>query len=242
MKILITIVAMLLNVTVMMADVYTDGMKKLLNEGVLSGMNLKNLPTADMEGVIEMLAPYYRENMTEKEFQQMMDFQMQPEILEATKQLMKNTADPQGMMQEIMPAMMSLMQGGQPEPLKEKECDAKLKAKILRYIEITDVEKMTTTTLNTVKKVIVTQMGGNVPQDQKEMAEKSMTSVFDYMGSNVKVLIFNVLTGCNEKSMDAFLSIEKQPFFPAYKKVGKAVLDDMPKIMTTIVEKMLPKQ
>ena len=101
MKRILVFALMLLNVAYAMADVYTDGLRKLLNsnamEFLVGSERLKILRAADKSGdslgedplnaLVDLAAPYYRDNMTEEEFLQMVDFMMKPDYLAIGKKV-----------------------------------------------------------------------------------------------------------------------------------------------------------
>ena len=246
MKTLITLAALLLNVSFAMADVYSEGLKKMMNAGALS-LNLEKLRSTfpdngqasagldRLDDMVEIIAPYYRKNMSETEFTQMVDYQLQPEILAIQKSMLGNVNDIGAMMQGMMDKVMTIAQGGNAEPIAEKDASPVLKEKIHRYFEMMDVKNTVTSSMKSVKQVVLSQAAGN-PQNEQ------MITVFDritnYMENNVSALLANIFVEkVSEESLDACLKMSDQPFFPAMKRANKAMLDDMP----AIIEKIIPR-
>ena len=86
------IAAFLMQFTTVSADNYTDGLMKLMNNEVLAIVNAKMLEQAPKSpnvnadylqdqfktDAVEWLAGHYRKNMSEKDFNDMISFFMQP--------------------------------------------------------------------------------------------------------------------------------------------------------------------
>ena len=247
MKTLITLVALLLNFSCAMADVYSEGLKKMLEAGALSidlekirgafpGNGQESAGVGGLDGVVEIIAPYYRQNMTETEFAQMVDYQLQPEILAVQKSLLGNVNDFGSMMQGMIDKVMTIAQGGSVGPIAEKDANPALKEKIHRYLDMMDLENAVASSMKSAKQVALSQAAGN-PQNEQ------MMTVFDrvttYIEDNIRAILVNLfIEKVSEESLDVCLKISDQPFFPAMRKANKAMLDDLPEIIEKIIPRM----
>lgn len=248
MKILITLLSFLLQATIAMADIYTDGLKKLSDAGAISvieGLQGQLDPTQQgkvkdaFEKSVEVMADYYRKNMTESEFRQYVDFQLQPEMVQATRNVMGNVAAAQKtIMNHMAPALMAISQGQTPSNIPHSQCNPTKLRKILRYLDINGTDKTLATSMSSTKAIIANEMAKGSAAD-KEKKMDYINRLFDYLNRNVKTVVVNtMIETASESDIDTFLSIEKQPFFPSYEKTLDAMIEDMPQLLQKLLEKM----
>ena len=145
------IAALLMQLTTVSADNYTDGITKLMDNEAISSFNTKmfeqlsQTPNVDVEyfksqfenDAAEWIADHYRKNMPEKDFSDMVSFFLQPEVLAIQKKVLSAVASSQGeeVKQKLFPQMMTLIMGGTPEDLQEPDCDPELKQEILHWMD-----------------------------------------------------------------------------------------------------------
>lgn len=242
--ILSLIAAMLLQFTTIKADTYTDGLMKMMNSEILASLNAKSFQAAAQipgananylntdfkKDAVEWMAPHYRKYMSEKEFNEMLDFYMQPEMLAIQKKVLASASgDNQAMMQQLMPQVQSLMMGGTADDLSMPDCDPKLKEAILHWLEINKCVECSKAALEGARKVMTKIVPGNMPADQMEMMNTMMDRLFTFMEKNMTALTLTMMVNGNVelKDIEALNAIEKKSFFANYQKTAVSVANDM---------------
>ena len=253
--ILSLVAAFLLQFTSVSADNYTDGVIKLMENEAISIVNtkmfdqatqapnvnadyVKNQMTADM---VEWVAEHCRKTMSEKDFNDMVAFYMQPEVLAAQKKMATAAASSQGQefAQTLVPQIMALMQGGTPEKLQMPECDPELKKALLHWLDVSGSVDGMKASMGCVKALVVDMASANVPEEQKEMVTKMMDGLFSYMGDNAKEILMMTLVGkVDLKDVQIFSAMENKSFFPAYKKMNASMVNDISNLMTKVMAGM----
>ena len=244
MKTLITLVVLILNVSCAMADVYSEGLRKMMDAGVfaVSPDNLKLPALSDgqplikadvFDNMVEIIAPYYRDNMTETEFTQMVDFQMQPEIIAIQKSLLGKLDDLGVVIEGMQDKIMVVAQGGKADPIAEKDADPRLKEKIHRYLDVMDTKNTVTASMKSVRQMLMSHAENN-PMSEHMMAVYDR--ITGYVADNISAVLTNIyIDNATEKSLDVCLTISDQPFYPAMKKANEAMLEDMSNIISKII-------
>lgn len=250
--ILSLIAAFLLQFTAVRADGFTDGLMKLMNSEAISTFSTKMFdqlamaPNANADymrnqfktDAVEWMAKHYRKNMSEKDFNDMVSFFMQPEVLAVQKKVVSAATIGQGqeMMQALMPQMMTIMQGGTPEDLKMPDCDAKLKESFLHWLEINGTSETMKTSLGVVKSKVADMSPAGMSQEQKQQAAKMMNGLFAFMEKNIDALLVTSMVGkVDIKDMEVLNAIENKPFFVSYKKTNLSLAGDM----STFMDKLM---
>lgn len=248
MKRVFIIVLMLLNISFAMADVYTDGLKKLLNsnarELLVSSEQLKMLQTADKTGngidevfnmVADIMAPYYRDNMTEEEFLQMIDFLMKPEYSTLGIELSKMSIANGSYQQTIQSAVNIIVSGGKPEDVQLKSCSTTMKEKVERLFNEMDVDRTILVSMEQMFTLLNAQ-AANAPAEKKEQVRKVCNGMMDYYKNNYRTIIMNnYIDTVTEQELDVVLSITKESFYPSYKKACTAMSNGL---IQTVMEMM----
>lgn len=249
------IAAMLLQFTTMKADTYTDGLTKLINSEVLAAFNEKSFQAATQipgananytiselkNDAIEWLAPYYRKTMSEKEFNEMVAYYMQPDIMAIQKKILASASgDRETMMQQLMPQMQSLMMGGDTEEIKMPECDPELKKEIIHWLEINKTAEYSKATFGSAKQMIGKMTPDNIPAEQKEMIVNMVGRLFSFLEKNITPLTATMMINgkVDLKDLQTLNAIEKKPFFANYQKTNSSIAKDMSSFMNIMIEKM----
>lgn len=253
--ILSLVAAFLLQFTSVSADNYTDGVIKLMENEAISIVNtkmfdqatqapnvnadyVKNQMKADM---VEWVAEHCRKTMSEKDFNDMVAFYMDPEVLAAQKKIVSAAASSQGQefAQTLMPQMMTLMQGGTPEKLQMPECDPELKKALLRWIDVSGSVDGVKASMGCIKNMVADMVPANVPEEQKQQMTKMMDGLFSYMGDNAKEILMMSLVGkVDLKDVQVFSAMENKSFFPAYKKLNASMASDVSTLMAKLMAGM----
>ena len=250
------IAALLMQFVNVRADNYSDGIMKLINNDAIGSFNAKvfeqmsQMPNVNAgylnnqlkTDAVEWLAGHYRKNMSEKDFNDMVSFYMQPEVQAVQKKVLAAAASSQGqdaMQSIIMPQMQALMSGGTPEDLKEPDCDPQLKKEILRYLENSNTAENMKASMSCAKSLVANIAPEGVSADQMEMMAKMMDGMFSFMEKNINTIILTTLVGkVDLKDMQTLNAVEKKPFFASLKKTNASMASDMPTFLNKIIAGM----
>jgi len=250
------IAALLMQFVSVRADNYSDGITKLINSDAMGSFNAKmfeqmsQIPNVNAGYInnqfktdaVEWLAGHYRKNMSEKDFNDMVSFYMQPEVQAVQKKVLAAAASSQGqdaMQSIIMPQMQALMSGGTPEDLKEPDCDPQLKKEILHWMDINNSAEGMKASLILVKGFMADMAPEGVSADQMEMMAKMMDGMFSFMEKNMNTIVLTAMVGkVDLKDMQTLNAIEKKPFFASLKKTNASLAGDMSTFMHKVVVAM----
>ena len=247
------VVALLMQFTTVSADNYTDGLAKLMNNEAVANYNIKQFEQlavafgvdADyVKGtfktdVIDWLASHYRKNMSEKDFEDMISFYMQPKVLSAQKKMISavNAAQKDKKIKDLLASkMVVLLFGGTPDPLKDPKCDPRLKKELLRWMENNGSVEAFTAMCKDVVDVGVKQKYPNASDNEKIMLSPEVTGLLSYMGDNASVLLLMAMVEkVGLEDLQTLNAIESKPFFESYKKTNLSLANDV----STIRAKLL---
>ena len=254
------IAALLLQLTTVSADNYTDGITKLMDNEAISSFNTKmfeqlsQTPNVDVEYIksqfkndaVEWIADHYRKNMPEKEFSDMVSFFLQPEELAIQKKVLSAIASSQGdeIKQKLFPQMMALIMGGTPEDLQEPDCDPELKKEILHWMDVNFARENFKASIEAAKSVVADNALANskLPEEQKERVTKTVNGVLSFMERNTTPLLMMSLVGnVDLHDMQVLNSMEKEPFFESYRQTNLSLDNDMSTFMSQIITHMKKK-
>lgn len=228
------------------ADVYTDGLKTLMKNGGVSIMNTDQLAKISaatggdaekfFDSMVDIIAPYYRDNMSEEEFKQMLAFYQKPEIAAIVKKMAEGSSVTQEqVMQNIMPQMMQVMQGGEVEPIKVEGCSEEFIKAFDRFYTMSNTDKSMEGALAFIKQMFE-GMKQSMPVGQQEQIMSTMDKILAFVKTNVKPITMMTLSKTlTVDDLNAFCSVSNEPFYPAMQKVYDAVAADMPVIMKKIM-------
>ena len=245
------IAALFMQFTTVSADNYTDGITKLIENEAIATVNAKMfdqfsklpdvngdyLKTQFKTDIVEWLSDSYRKNMNEKDFNDMISFFMQPEVLGVQKKMIACASDMEAVQQTLMPQIQTLAMGGTPEDLKMPDCDPQLKKEFLRWLEINGTSEGLKASMNTVQDLVVDMAPANVPEEQKAMMKKTVERLSSFMEKNMGAMLLTTMVGkVDLKEIQTLNAIENKPFFASYKKVNLALANDMKPFMSKIME------
>ena len=200
------VVALLMQFTNVSADNYTDGLAKLMNNEAVAnydinvfeqlakavGVDADYVKGSFKTDAIEWLAGHYRENMSEKDFEDMISFYMQPKVLSAQKKVISAVSaarEDKKVVEQLGLKMVILLFGGTPDPLEEPKCDPQLKKELLRWMENNGSVEAFTAMCKDVVDVGVKQKYPNASDNEKIMLSPEVTGLLSYMGDNASVLL-----------------------------------------------------
>ena len=251
------IAALLMQLTTVSADNYTDGITKLMDNEAISSFNTKmfeqlsQTPNVDVEyfkfqlknDAAEWIADHYRKNMPEKDFSDMVSFFLQPEVLAIQKKVLSAVASSQGeeVKQKLFPQMMALIMGGTPEDLQEPDCDPELKKEILHWMDVNFAGENFKASIEAAKSVVAdnTLANSKLPEEQKERVTKTMNGVLSFMERNTTPLLMMYMVGkVDLHDMQVLNSIEKEPFYESYKKTNLSLANDVSTLLAKVVAHM----
>lgn len=253
MRMIMLVAVMAMGVASAMADKYSEGLKKMLDSGAVSQIMTQGLKSvADKssdarkeyfanqftQDLADAMAPYYRENMSEKSFDGFMAFYSRPDVVAATTRMTGSVTDTKELMSPLQSAVLTILQGGEPKPVRPVGCSDAFKAKVDKYIEVYKVDKNMQQTLSGVKSTFTQQMG-MVPEEQREMVERVLDATMNYLGANMNVIICNMLIkSASEDDLDLLNSVEKEDFYPEMMKATNALTNDIGSLTSSIVGKI----
>ena len=247
------IVAFLMQFTIVSADNYTDGLAKLMNNEAIANYDIKvfeqlavafGVDADYVKGtfktdIIDWLTGHYRENMPEKDFDDMISFYMQPKVLSAQKKVVSavNVAPKDKNMKDLLALkMVVLLFGGTPDPLEEPKCDPRLKKELLRWIENNGSAEAWKAMCKDVVDVSVKQKYPNASDNEKVMVSPEVTGLFSYLGDNTTAFLLGAMVEkVGLKDLQTLNAIENKPFFESYKKANLSMANDLPTIMAKLL-------
>ena len=247
------VVALLMQFTNVSADNYTDGLAKLMNNEAVANYNIKQFEQLTVAfgvdadyvkgtfktDVIDWLASHYRKNMSEKDFEDMISFYMQPKVLSAQKKMISavNAAQKDKKIKDLLASkMVVLLFGGTPDPLKDPKCDPRLKKELLRWMENNSSVEALTAMCKDVVDVSVKQKYPNASDNEKIMLSPEVTGLLSYMGDNATALLLMAMVEkVGLKDLQTLNAIENKPFFESYKKANLSLANDLPTIMAKLL-------
>jgi len=208
--------------------------------------------------VAEIMAPYYRANCTVEEMKQMVEYLTAPEKIEIVKKMTSNMqANGEDMEQVLGPVMQSLMMGGEASKIEPLECSKEYEEAFNRLAKINSMEKVAKGSGNSVidaakgsmkilKKVFAGMGEDNNMVEQLDAAmaqiEEPMKKVGEFMENNMLTIIRNsFIQNVSLEELNQLCEIEKQSFYPAYKRANEAMLDNMGEITDKTLDLLVPK-
>ena len=253
-RIIISLIAVLLmQFQTVSADNYTDGLAKLMNNEAVAncdinvfeqlakavGVDADYVKGSFKTDAIEWLAGHYRKNMPEKDFEDMFSFFMQPDVLSAQKKVVSavNAArEDKKVKEQLAQKMVILLFGGTPDPLKEPNCDPRLKKELLRWIENNGSAEAWKAMCKDVVDVSVKQKYPNASDNEKVMVSPEVTGLFSYLGDNTTAFLLGAMVEkVGLKDLQTLNAIENKPFFESYKKANHSMANDLPTIMAKLL-------
>lgn len=246
---LFLLIVSLLSVPTVKADVYTDGIRTLMADGNLFGINSKDFSMMSMipgnkkltaseltDVLIDIITPYIRENMTEKELSQMVEFYSQEDVKTANAKVAQAALDNNDAFNGDV--IMEVLQGGSPRDIETKQCDAEFMAAFERYFKVKNPEEIYPHLAEPMTKS-VKQMLPDIPKEFEEQIATGIKQVLNYMKRNTKAMMLNQLVGkVTPAELNLLASEADQPFYAASDKAAKAVISNMDVITAKILEKM----
>lgn len=252
MKKLFFLAAMLLmSATAIKADVYSDGLKSFLNSGASSQLDVNKLSAQlqqmgvdtttysaqqMLDDVVEILAPYYRQNFTEEQMQQFVQFYAQPQIVELTKKSAAATEMLQVQNQAILSdAIMKITTGQTPADIQPVQCSPAYLAAFDRYWEMADVETTLDKMTGALEGLFAGMQKGS--EEEKKAGVEMAGRLISYLKTNFRALTLNSLSGVlSEQDLVTFTSVMDQPFYPAMRKTNQSLVDDLPNFLSKIIQ------
>lgn len=230
-------------------DIYTDGLRTLMKNGAINVLNSSQLSKLAastggnaeqfFEDLIEISAPYYRNNMSEEEFKQMVAFYQKPEITAITKKIVNgNNLSQEQMMQDIMPKMMQMMQGGTVEPIKVEGCSDEFIEAFNRFYSLSNGDKAMNGTFDFLKQKFE-GMKQSIPAMQQGAVMDALNKLVSFMKENIKPVTMMILSkSLTVDDLNTVCSVTNEPFYPALQKTNDAIAADIPVLMQKIMGKI----
>ena len=256
--ILLFVAALLMQLTTVSADNYTDGITKLMDNEAISAFNtqmvekMSQTPVVDVDyfksqfktDVAEWMAEHYRQHMPENEFNEMISFFMQPDVLAIQKKILAAVSSSQGaeVSQQLLPRVQALVMGGTIEDLPEPDCDPELKKEILHWLDVNCTREGMNASIAAAKNIVEDNVLVNAPADQKAKTTSLIDRVFSFFERNMTQLLMMSMVGkIDLHDMQVLNSMEKEPFFENYKKTNLSMANDISTFMSQIITHMKKK-
>ena len=223
------------------ADVYIDGLKKMASQG-MSAYNTDELTASFLESgisedklslddiidiTVDVSAPYYRKYFTEEQFEQLIAFYSQPEILALNK---KNTQFinqfPEKLRTYLSGTAHQIKNGQKLSNVKALSCSKAYKDAFEKYWEMNS-------------------LGSAVSKNPILLTLKHFqdgSKIVDHVNKNFPVFIRNgLLEVMNEEELTLYTSVTEKPFGESLIEVNKSIANDGVTITNKIKQKILYK-
>lgn len=243
------IAAFLMQFTIVSADNYTDGLTKLMNSEAIAIVNSQILQTKSAPNVnadslrnkfktdaLELLAGHYRKNMTEKDFNDMVSFFMQPEVLSAQKRVVSAFIS-QKSTEKLALQVIMINIGVTPQNLKEPDCDPKLKKELLSWLEINGAREALKATCDAVVALLHAGVPDNISEEEKAMMMKKTDVLSSFLKKNMDACLLDEMVGkVDMKDLLVLKTIENMPFYESYKKANQSAASDIAYLITKFMD------
>jgi len=219
-------------------------LKEYVNDGLIPDM-------------AKIMAPYYRENCSKKEMKQMTEYFTSENNIDLIKKMVSSAQTNNTKMQEqLAPAIQSLMSGGTPNALEQMECSKEYEVALNKLVEIMSIEKMAKGSGDAIGKVfqstmqIMTRMlenmgeadAGSQVNDAIAQMEAPMKAMGEYLNGNMITIVKNAyIQSLSIEDIQKLSEIEKESFYPAYKRAVEASYEHMGDVVEKTVELIIPK-
>lgn len=219
-------------------------LKEYVNDGLIPDM-------------AEIMAPYYRENCSKKEIKQMTEYFTSESNIDLIKKMVSSAQTNNTKMQEqLAPVIQSLMSGGTPKDLEQMECSKEYEVALNKLVEIMSIEKMAKGSGDAIGKVFQSTMqmmtrmlvnmgvedAGSQVSDAMAQMEAPMKAMGEYLNGNMITVIKNAyIQKLSIEDIQKLSEIEKESFFPAYKRSVEASYEHMGDVVEKTVELIIPK-
>lgn len=252
MKKLFFVAAMLLMSTIAIkADVYSDGLKSFINSGASPQLDVNKLSAQlqqmgvdtttysaqqMFDDVVEIFAPYYRQNFTEEEMQQFVQFYAQPQMVALAKKSVSVSEMQQVQNQAILSdAIMKITTGQTPADIQPVPCSPAYLAAFDKYWEMADVENTLDKTTGALEGLFSGMLTGSA--EEKKASMELAGQLISYLKKNFRAITLNVVADVlSEEDLATYTSVMDQPFYPAMRKTNQSLADDMPNFLSKILQ------
>lgn len=245
------IVACLLSTMTATADIYHDGLRKMMDSGMneqFSRQSLQELlekegkTEADLDKIVdktvELIAPYYRKNFTEESFKQYLQFYTRPEMIEFQKKItMVNAITKNASKSNLVKVMMQVQDGKSPTDVFALPCSAEYEQAFNRYCQMNNMDE-TVEYMTAILKLSFALQSDNDPIKKNEL-QNILNVLLDHVKTNYRTLVRNsMLDIISIEELQSYTSAMDQPFYPSQVKAQKSMLEDIPNLLTNVVQMM----
>ncbi|MCQ2257215.1 MAG: hypothetical protein MJZ41_04375 [Bacteroidaceae bacterium] len=254
------LMTMLFCFTTVKADVYSEGLTKLLDSGIVSNIDIADLQEQFKKSgvnvseeylngkfktdVAELLASYYRDNMSERDFALLMDYvSNNPDYAESMQKIAKAQVAANNEMSEIVvAAALMIALGGKPEAVAPIESSTDYKKAFDKYAEVIHLNESTESVMIMLKKMFEEQVSDNDAEGRENM-NRFLGSMIDYVKQNMPAIIFNKMVGkVDVGDYETVSAIQKEPFYGGYIKSADAIIADLPNFLNALMQKIVAAQ
>lgn len=230
------------------ADIYTDGLRKMVTEGMATynpeemmsalqnaGIKKEYLSYDDVIDImVDVLAMYYREGFTEEQFEQYMTFYSQPKMAAVLK---KNIQFSKSLKQELESFMQTtallIKCGMEPSDLKATHCSKGYQAAFKKYWEFNKYDYVLSSTVDALEQAVA---------EGDAQTKATMQAIIAYLKKNMSVVVRNtLLETMNEEDLKLFLTVTEQPFAESVTKVGEIFTKRSGEVASVLEEKIKAK-
>lgn len=226
---LIALVAVLFCTATIKADIYSDGLKTLVENQVIPNLNLGDInKLGGIDNVVEKIAPYYRDNMSEAEFTKMVNYYQNPKFLAISSKISEKS---KASIEQFVPTMMStgmqIAQGGSAANIEAKECSAEFKAAYDRYYRVSGADGILTSL-----EAAFNEMSKNLPSQASAM----FTRLLDYMKVNIPTFTRNMMVdSVTVEELNYLCEVEKESFYAPMMKAQDAMMKSLPSFAQSFI-------
>lgn len=263
-KILSTLVVFFLSLSFTMADNYHDKLVKLIElenssfgektvTSQLSDMLMKrDSLTADeaqkrattfwnekmMPSIVNIMEKHYRQNITEKQLDDILAFMNTKEGKTALEHTMNaiNEEHISKMQEQLMPIIMALFQGQEPPAIQLTASEA-YKGKFAKMVKKSGAQNSVKNTLATTMDMIKGQMFANLNDEAKTKATNLINRLTTYVSDNITdICLLMMEDDVTEADLDLLNNFYDTPSGEAYVTGNAAAVED---ITTNIIQMLM---
>ena len=259
-KFIIASAMFMLSCSMVFADDYTVGLKKMFESNALESVDMsaineltqgKSITTEQVVDMfVEHIAPYYRENMSLEEFNAMVEFCTAPEYVEvknrvATLGTQNLEKDMEIIFSEskINAIVTDILSGKKYKTTAKAACSPEYDAEIATFLELANFDGVMNGILPGIKESMMKEAEGSPEAAQmKPVIEKMADELCNILTEEGKISVCNSLTrNVSIEDLKRHNSITEQPFYPNMNKASAALASNIINISLKVAQEIMEK-
>ena len=259
-KFIIATAMFMLSCSMVFADDYTVGLKKMFESNALESLDMsaidkltqgKSITTEQvMDMFVEQCAPYYRENMSREEFNAMVKFCTDPEYIEVKNRV--STLGTQNLEKDIekffsesknKAIVTDILSGKKYKTTAKAACSPEYDAEIATFLELSIFDGIMNGILPVLKESMMKEAEGDPEAEQmKPVLEKVADELCNILTEECKISVCNsLIRNVSIEDLKKHNSITEQPFYPNMNKASAALAANIVTISLNIAQEIMQK-